>query len=54
MVVFAAGTRTEGVRVQTLDLFRGEHASFVPLVQHRAPPRQETDSTATEQEGNHG
>ena len=31
-VVFAAGTRTESVRVQTLDLFRGEHASFVPLV----------------------
>lgn len=31
-VVFAAGTRTESVRVQTLDLFRGEHASFVPLL----------------------
>jgi Ala-tRNA(Pro) deacylase len=31
-VVFAAGARTESVRVQTRDLFRGEHASFVPLV----------------------
>ena len=31
-VVFAAGTRTESVRVQTRDLFRGEHAAFVPLV----------------------
>ena len=29
MVVFAAGTRTESVRVQTRDLFRGEHATFV-------------------------
>ena len=31
-VVFAAGTRTESVRVRTRDLFRGEHAAFVPLV----------------------
>lgn len=31
-VVFAAGTRTESVRVRTVDLFRGEHAAFVPLV----------------------
>lgn len=31
-VVFAAGTRTESVRVQTRDLFRGEHVAFVPLV----------------------
>ena len=27
-VVFAAGTRTESVRVQTRDLFRGEHAAL--------------------------
>jgi Ala-tRNA(Pro) deacylase len=31
-VVFAAGTRTESVRVQMRDLFRGEHAAFVRLV----------------------
>ena len=31
-VVFAAGTRTESIRVRTLDLFRGESAAFVPLV----------------------
>ncbi len=31
-VVFAAGTRSESVRVRTRDLFRGEHASFLPLV----------------------
>jgi Ala-tRNA(Pro) deacylase len=30
-VVFAAGTRTESVRVRTVDLFRGEHAAFVPI-----------------------
>jgi Ala-tRNA(Pro) deacylase len=30
-VVFAAGTRTESVRLRTLDLFRGEHAVFAPL-----------------------
>jgi Ala-tRNA(Pro) deacylase len=30
-LVFAAGTRTESVRVQTRDLFRGEHAAFVRL-----------------------
>jgi prolyl-tRNA editing enzyme YbaK/EbsC (Cys-tRNA(Pro) deacylase) len=31
-VVFAAGTRMESVRVRTGDLFRGEHAAFVPIV----------------------
>ena len=31
-VVFAAGTRTESVRVRIRDLFQGEHASFAPLV----------------------
>jgi Ala-tRNA(Pro) deacylase len=31
-VVFAAGTRTESVRIRTLDLFRGEQAAFVPIV----------------------
>jgi Ala-tRNA(Pro) deacylase len=31
-VVFAVGTRTESVRVSTVDLFRGEHAAFAPLV----------------------
>lgn len=30
-VVFAAGTRTESVRVRTGDLFRGEHAAFVAI-----------------------
>jgi Ala-tRNA(Pro) deacylase len=30
-LVFAAGNRTESVRVQTRDLFRGEHAVFVRL-----------------------
>jgi len=30
-VVFAAGTRMESVRVRTGDLFRGEHAAFVPI-----------------------
>jgi prolyl-tRNA editing enzyme YbaK/EbsC (Cys-tRNA(Pro) deacylase) len=31
-VVFEAGTRTESVRVRTRDLFRGQHAAFVPLI----------------------
>jgi len=31
-VAFAAGTRTESVRVRTVDLFRGEHAAFVPIM----------------------
>jgi len=31
-VAFAAGTRTESVRVRTVDLFRGEHAAFKPIV----------------------
>jgi hypothetical protein len=38
-IVFAAGTRTESVRVRTLDLFRGEHAAFVPLVAERKRAR---------------
>jgi Ala-tRNA(Pro) deacylase len=38
-VVFAAGTRTESVRVRTRDLFRGEHAAFVPLAAELEPAR---------------
>ncbi|HEX6581097.1 MAG TPA: YbaK/EbsC family protein [Actinomycetota bacterium] len=36
-VVFAAGTRTESVRVRTRDLFRDEHAAFVPLAAELEP-----------------
>lgn len=36
-LVFAAGTRTESVRVQTRDLFRGEHAAFVRLAAEPEP-----------------
>lgn len=32
IVAFAAGTRTESVRVRTVDLFRGEHAVFKPIM----------------------
>jgi Ala-tRNA(Pro) deacylase len=30
-VLFAAGTRTDSVRVRTSDLFRGEHPAFVSI-----------------------
>jgi Ala-tRNA(Pro) deacylase len=36
-VAFAAGTRTESVRVRTRDLFRGENAAFVPLAAELEP-----------------
>jgi Ala-tRNA(Pro) deacylase len=36
-VVFAAGTRTESVRVRTLGLFRGEHAGFARIAAEREP-----------------
>jgi prolyl-tRNA editing enzyme YbaK/EbsC (Cys-tRNA(Pro) deacylase) len=36
-VVFAAGTRTESMRVRTLDLFRGEHAGFARLAMEPEP-----------------
>jgi Ala-tRNA(Pro) deacylase len=38
-VVFAAGTRTESVKVRTEDLFRSESVSVTPLTQH--PSEQE-------------
>ena len=38
-IVFAAGTRTESVRVRTRELFRGEHAAFVPLAAELEPAR---------------
>jgi Ala-tRNA(Pro) deacylase len=31
-VAFAAGTQTESVRIRTVDLFRGEHAAFKPIM----------------------
>jgi hypothetical protein len=46
--------RTEAVRVQTLDLFRDEHASLVPLVQNGTPLRQETASNSDRTGGDHG
>jgi Ala-tRNA(Pro) deacylase len=36
-VVFAAGTRSESVRVRTLDLLRGEHAGYARLTSDRMP-----------------
>ena len=42
-VVFAAGTRTESVRVRTRDLLRGEHAAFLPLVAEPKWPRWAND-----------
>jgi Ala-tRNA(Pro) deacylase len=36
-VVFAAGTRTESVRVRTRDLFRGEHAGFARIAAGSQP-----------------
>lgn len=36
-IVFAAGTRTESVRVRTLDLFRGEHAGFASIAADGEP-----------------
>lgn len=50
-VVFAAGTRTESVRVRTRDLFSGDHAAFVPLISEPKIGRDDRTMNAGQRDG---